>query len=471
MKYHNGIEWYENHFKKNKINGEKTPNYMNDTTYIDRIKKHYPNVKIVIILRNPVTRALSHWNHFNQIYEEQSKNWGWKYTTKFKESILLNETILFNGLYYNKIKYVFETFKKENVKIIINEKFRNNPNKEFNKLCNFLNIDNVNLIIKDAHTRKYDNEIYVDEIKYLIEYYKNDCRKLYNLLGYKVTEWEEYNNIFKKKNNKSIINPAINAITPIIICVNYSDILKYTIKENIKVLKNITVVSDTKDVNTHKLCEDYNIKCLKTDIFYDKEKPKLNSFFDLFKTDWWFNVYQFIFNTDKNKLFPSTYFFSIFKKKWWYDIYNYVFDTKKIFNKAKAVNYAIKKTNTDWVLLLDADIIIPQQLSLISLNSLNKNYLYGTHRFIYKTKNDWLEKKNCTLDFWKFVGFFQLFNKTSTTFTKNYYGYDEQYNFANSSDYFFMKKWKNNEKKLLNFPVIHLGETEINWKGRISDLW
>ena len=32
-----------------------------------------------------------------------------------------------------------------------------------------------------------------------------------------------------------------------------------------------------------------------------------------------------------------------------------------------------------------------------------------------------------------------------------------------------MKKW--NKQQLLNFPVIHLGETEKNWKGRVTDSW
>jgi hypothetical protein len=68
------------------------------------------------------------------------------------------------------------------------------------------------------------------------------------------------------------------------------------------------------------------------------------------------------------------------------------------------------------------------------------------------------------------VGFFQLFNKKSENFSKDYYGYDEQFNYANSSDYFFMKKW-GMKKKLLNFPVIHLGQTEKNWQGRITNIW
>ena len=105
----------------------------------------------------------------------------------------------------------------------------------------------------------------------------------------------------------------------------------------------------------------------------------------------------------------------------------------------------------------------------VNVSKLSKDTLYGTRRLVYTSKNDWINRTNGYIDNWKFVGFFQLFNKKDNNFIKDYYGYDEQFNYANLSDYFFMKKWK--KKYELNFPVIHLGETEKNWKGRITESW
>ena len=142
-KYHKGITWYENNFKKhgNIILGEKTPNYITDNLYIDRIRKHYPNIKIIIILRNPILRAISHWNHFNLI-ESKSKKWGWIKKSNFTEGSQVNESILTNGLYAKQIEYVYQKFGSENVYICINEHFHSNGMSEFNKICDFLGVEN-----------------------------------------------------------------------------------------------------------------------------------------------------------------------------------------------------------------------------------------------------------------------------------------------------------------------------------------
>ena len=137
VNYNKGLDWYESHFKINKINGEKTPNYMTNKIYLERIQTHYPNIKIIILLRNPVTRAISHWNHFNQI-KDKSEKWGWKYDINLINSIEKNPTILSNGNYYEQIKYVYELFDKDNVYICINEKFQEFPTKNLIKYVNLL---------------------------------------------------------------------------------------------------------------------------------------------------------------------------------------------------------------------------------------------------------------------------------------------------------------------------------------------
>lgn len=79
--YQKGIEFYESYFKevdplKHKAVGEFTPNYLwtseseSDLIQSERnkdipglIKKHLPNVKLIVTLRNPVERAISAYYH------------------------------------------------------------------------------------------------------------------------------------------------------------------------------------------------------------------------------------------------------------------------------------------------------------------------------------------------------------------------------------------------------------------------
>lgn len=448
MKYGKGLEWYKKYFlNDNVINGEKTPNYITSELYIKRIKEHFPNIKLIIVFRNPILRALSHWNHFNQIYDEQSKNWGWNYYKTIFESIKFNKTILTNGHYFEQLSCVYKHFNRENILILSNENFRINSKDEFDKIRIFLNIAESKNIIINAHERKYENEVNLNEIKYLIHYYKDRIENLYNLLGYRYKEWDKFIFTFMNQNNSInySINPKLNNVTCIITCVNYSDFLNITLPINKYIIPNIIILTSKNDKKTIEVCKKNNVNYIVSDIFFQKTKRNL--------------CYRLLEKILCYRCVCKGYCkLSCVKNKY------------TVFQKSKAINLGIKEyCKTDWVLLLDADIIVSEKFKNIDFSKLNKDTLYGVSRIVYKTKNDWKNKVNAYYDFWKFMGFFQLFNLNSESFYNDYYGYNENYNYASEGDYYFSKKWT--KKVLLDFYVTHLGETGENWHGRVTDFW
>jgi hypothetical protein len=60
--YTKGQAWYERHFARPDlpIRGEISPRYMQDPLVCERIAQSYPSTKLLVILRNPYERALSH---------------------------------------------------------------------------------------------------------------------------------------------------------------------------------------------------------------------------------------------------------------------------------------------------------------------------------------------------------------------------------------------------------------------------
>ena len=63
-----GINWYLSHFPpvpkgKNLITGEATPGYFGSNVQVP-IYNSFPNIKLIAILRNPVDRAFSQYNHW-----------------------------------------------------------------------------------------------------------------------------------------------------------------------------------------------------------------------------------------------------------------------------------------------------------------------------------------------------------------------------------------------------------------------
>ena len=62
--YEKGIGYYEKYFSSShnaKAIGEATPAYCFLPFVCDRIKLHYPQIKLILCIRNPIERAFSHW--------------------------------------------------------------------------------------------------------------------------------------------------------------------------------------------------------------------------------------------------------------------------------------------------------------------------------------------------------------------------------------------------------------------------
>jgi hypothetical protein len=60
--------WYRSHFPLSRpfdeiVTGEATPSYLLDPRVPARLARHYPEAKLIVLLRDPVDRAYSHWAH------------------------------------------------------------------------------------------------------------------------------------------------------------------------------------------------------------------------------------------------------------------------------------------------------------------------------------------------------------------------------------------------------------------------
>jgi hypothetical protein len=60
-----GERWYRKHFttRSDGIVLEATPDYMFHRSSLSRMRSVLPNVRVIMVLRNPVTRAYSHYHH------------------------------------------------------------------------------------------------------------------------------------------------------------------------------------------------------------------------------------------------------------------------------------------------------------------------------------------------------------------------------------------------------------------------
>lgn len=200
----NNTKYYENLFITNKrIRGEKTPSYCYLRYAIDQIYEYNPNIKLILLLREPISRAYSQYNmELNRRPNYERKF----YMDEFKKEqhVRLNE-IHNNGDYYiargyydEIIKYILSKFPEKNLYIGISEEIRNNPNYEYNKIYSFLGAKNIEINENlDTHIRHYSTKIPKDLESLLYNTYKSHNENLYKILGRKIDIWENYYKTFK----------------------------------------------------------------------------------------------------------------------------------------------------------------------------------------------------------------------------------------------------------------------------------
>lgn len=152
--YSKGIDVYEELFNNTppkKYIGEKTPNYLwvnypksvkdvGDSA--ERIHKHYPEIKIICILRNPVKRAVSAYNHH---YRQGRISPLTSIDSYLTNNCFANDEfgILGMGQYFSQINHFLKFFEKKQLLILIYEEdLAKKPMIGINKCLDFLNLGN-----------------------------------------------------------------------------------------------------------------------------------------------------------------------------------------------------------------------------------------------------------------------------------------------------------------------------------------
>ena len=121
------IEEYRKNFQEvttEKAVGEVSPSYLYVPQAADRIKKYLPEVKIIAILRNPVDRAYSNFQHRISLGVEP--------LTDFSQAIADEKTRIKNnwaptwhyieqGFYYSQLKRYYDLFDRRQIKVYLFE--------------------------------------------------------------------------------------------------------------------------------------------------------------------------------------------------------------------------------------------------------------------------------------------------------------------------------------------------------------
>ena len=163
------------------------------------MKNLLPDVKLIVILRNPVDRAYSDYHH--SIRHEND-------TLSFEKAIELEEercaeerervfkypdsssppvnyyaySYLAKGLYADQLERWFKHYDRRQFLILATEDFRKNPQQILDQIFNFLGLPSFKMENLRNHNVGNYKEMNTDTRKFLIEYFRPHNEKLYRLL-------------------------------------------------------------------------------------------------------------------------------------------------------------------------------------------------------------------------------------------------------------------------------------------------
>ena len=145
-RFSKGKEFYSSFFKRPKsdhiVTGEASPGYICNPGAAKRIYDTLgPELKLVIILRDPIKRAFSqYWDNRRKLNEAQTEQ---QIISEYLEPIYNpNRKGYFSrGVYLQYIKEYLEFFENDNLHIVILEELIKNQQKGLHDLYKFLEID------------------------------------------------------------------------------------------------------------------------------------------------------------------------------------------------------------------------------------------------------------------------------------------------------------------------------------------
>jgi len=178
------------------IAGEVTPSYLYWKPAMERIRNYNPQIKLIILLRNPIDRAFAHWNMqrfkdreplgFLDALKEEPRRIAQPLTIESRRFAYVDR-----GFYSSQLDRVFKFFPREQVHIVKFEDFRDRKQETLDGIFEFLGVKSLRRIRdKDRNIVPYEREMTAEERKHLYGMFAEDIAKLEQLLGWDCSDWK-----------------------------------------------------------------------------------------------------------------------------------------------------------------------------------------------------------------------------------------------------------------------------------------
>lgn len=196
-----GIEWYKSYFPSRKpglISGEASPYYIFYPLAPERLHATLPDARLIVLVRNPVSRAYSHYNHkvregvetlsFEEAIEREPERLAGE-IEKMRSNpghFGLNHahySYLSRSLYADQLELWRQYFSPEQMLILSSEEFFAHPDTAFAQTLDFLGLPQVRLYESPQMNKGSYSPMNPATRQRLIDYFRPHNQRLYEMVG------------------------------------------------------------------------------------------------------------------------------------------------------------------------------------------------------------------------------------------------------------------------------------------------
>jgi hypothetical protein len=175
--------------------GEATPDYLYWASAAERMASYNPALKLIIVLRNPVLRAFSHWNmarhigrdplaFFDALHAEPER------ARTMPPELAMRFAYIGRGFYAHQLKRLWRYFPREQTIVFKSEELLESPATVLARIVDFLGIAPFAAVAaRIVHAYRYGTTMSEEERRYLASIFEPEIRELERLLGWDCSTW------------------------------------------------------------------------------------------------------------------------------------------------------------------------------------------------------------------------------------------------------------------------------------------
>ena len=173
LHYRRSVAWYQSFFpmgngRRRWVTGEASPSYMMDPQVPQRVHDLIPDVRIVVLLRDPIERAYSHFNHMRETGVEPIGNFvealeaeqeRMQEVDSFGEASIMRLRFAYarRGFYGEQLQRWFDLFPRNSIRVFLTTELANSSQTFASAAYSFLQLPPHRLRnTKVRNSRSYD---------------------------------------------------------------------------------------------------------------------------------------------------------------------------------------------------------------------------------------------------------------------------------------------------------------------------